>query len=176
MPPSGGGLQGPQIPLVEPMATMHDSPAQQSALMVQPPHAGTHAPPVRQTNGPPASPGFGTQGSPPQQSALEEHACPAPTQLTPVQRGTPMRSVLHVSIVSQLPAQQSHEELHVIVESLQTSPFGLHPVGLRHTPSVPPEITQPPARLPQQSESFWHTSPTTWQPLAGWQTSTPVGP
>jgi hypothetical protein len=29
---------------------------------------------------------------------------------------------------------------------------------------------------PQQSESFVHRSPTTWHPLAGWQTSTPVGP
>jgi hypothetical protein len=44
MPPSGGGLHGPQIPDVDPMATMHDSPAQQSALTVHPPQEGTHAP------------------------------------------------------------------------------------------------------------------------------------
>jgi hypothetical protein len=29
---------------------------------------------------------------------------------------------------------------------------------------------------PQQSPSAMHRSPTTWHPLAGWQTSTPVGP
>jgi hypothetical protein len=79
-------------------------------------------------------------------------------------------------MVSQLPAQQSHEELQLMVASLQTSPFGLHPIGLRQTPSVPPEITQAPACLSQQSESWVQTSPTTWHPLAGWQTSTPVGP
>jgi hypothetical protein len=45
-PPSGGGLQGPQTPLVEPMATTHDEPAQQSALIVQPPHLGTQDPPA----------------------------------------------------------------------------------------------------------------------------------
>jgi hypothetical protein len=81
-----------------------------------------------------------------------------------------------VSIVSQLPAQQSHDELQLLVESLHTSPFGLHPIGLRHTPRLPPEMTQEPAWVSQQSESFMHTSPTTWHPLAGWQTSTPVGP
>jgi hypothetical protein len=126
---------------------------------------------------------LGTHGRPPQQSALDEQAWPAATQLTPVHRGTPMRSGLHVSIVSQLPEQQSHEALQLIVDSLQTSPFGLHEcpasswnVGFRQTPSGPPEKTQPPAWLPQQSASFVHTSPTTWQPLAGWQTRTPVGP
>jgi hypothetical protein len=55
------------------MATMHDSPAQQSALMVQPPHTGTHAA-VLQMKDDPASPGFGTQGTPPQQSALDAQA------------------------------------------------------------------------------------------------------
>jgi hypothetical protein len=90
-----------------------------------------------------------------------------------------------VSIVSQLPLQQSHDALQLIVFSLHTSPFGLHETGLRHTPSEPlPEkshVTLPepgpgsPAD-PQQSESPEQTSPTTWQPLAGWQMSTPVGP
>jgi hypothetical protein len=133
----------------------------------------------------PASPGFGTQGSPPQQSALDTQDCPVATHVAPVQRGTPMMSGLHVSMVWQLPEQQSHDALHDLVESLQTSPFGLHPVGLRQTPSgLPAAITQvtlpapgpgSPAD-PQQSESVVHTSPTTWQPLAGWQTRTPVGP
>ena len=94
-------------------------------------------------------------------------------------------SCLHVSIVSQLPLQQSHEELHDIVFSLQTSPSGLQPIGLRQTPSVDgavmthvtgvPEPPGNPAE-PQQSVSVVQRSPTTWQPLAGWQTSAPVGP
>ena len=81
-----------------------------------------------------------------------------------------------MSCVSQLPEQQSHDELQDIVLSLQTSPLGLHPVGLRHTPSVPPDRTHEPACVSQQSLSLVHRSPTTWQPLAGWQTSCPVGP
>jgi hypothetical protein len=90
-----------------------------------------------------------------------------------------------VSSFSQLPLQQSHDELHDIVASLQTSPSGLQPIGLRHTPSAAlPDLThvtglpEPPGRPadPQQSPSVAHRSPTTWQPLAGWQTSTPVGP
>jgi hypothetical protein len=60
---------------------MHVVPAQQSALIVQPPQRATHviAP---HTNGGPASAGLGTQGSPPQQSAAEAQAFPAATQLT----------------------------------------------------------------------------------------------
>jgi hypothetical protein len=155
---------------------MHVSPAQQSALTVHPPQVGTHVPPPKQTNcGTPPS-GFGTQGKPLQQSALVEHALPATTHEAPVHRGTPTLSVRQVSWVSQLPLQQSHEALQLIVFSLQTSPFGLHPTGLRHTPSGPPpeksHVMFPdpgpgsPAE-PQQSESFAQTSPTTWQPLAG---------
>jgi hypothetical protein len=184
-PPSGGGLHGPQIPAVVPCPMMHVEPAQQSALIVQPPQVGTHFPPPKQTNCgvPPA--GFGTHGSPLQQSALVEQAWPAATHMAPAHRGTPTLSCRHVSIVSQLPAQQSHDALQLIVFNLHTSPFGLHPVGLRHTPMVPPlvilQVTLPdpgpgsPAD-PQQSESFEHESPTTWQPLAGWQMSTSVGP
>jgi hypothetical protein len=90
-----------------------------------------------------------------------------------------------VSCVSQFPLQQSHEELHDIVCSLQTSPSGLHPIGLRHTPTVlggvMTQVTglcDPPGKPeePQQSVSCVHRSPTIWQPLAGWQTSAPVGP
>ncbi len=94
-------------------------------------------------------------------------------------------SCRHVSCVSQLPLQQSHEALQLIVCNLHTSPFGLQPVGLRHTPRGPPpeksHVTFPapgpgnPAD-PQQSKSCAHTSPTTWHPLAGWQIRTPVGP
>jgi len=90
-----------------------------------------------------------------------------------------------VSCVSQLPAQQSHDELQDIVLSLQTSPSGLHPIGLRQIPIVSPALMthvtglrDPPGRPvePQQSPSLMQRSPTTWQPLAGWQTKTPVGP
>jgi hypothetical protein len=90
-----------------------------------------------------------------------------------------------VSCVSQLPAQQSHDELQDIVWSLQTSPSGLQPMGLRQMPTVAGAVMlqvtglpEPPGSPvdPQQSESFVHRSPTTWHPLAGWQTSTPVGP
>jgi hypothetical protein len=96
-----------------------------------------------------------------------------------------MLSCLHVSCVSQLPAQQSHDELQLIVDSLQTSPFGLQPCGSRQMPSTPPPLVShvtglvdPPGRpvAPQQSTSVVHRSPTGWQPLAGWQTRTPVGP
>jgi hypothetical protein len=85
----------------------------------------------------------------------------------------------------QLPLQQSHEPLQLIVESLQMSPSGLQPDGFRHTPRLWPGtmlqvtgVPEPPGRPaePQQSPSFVHVSPTTWQPLAGRQTSTPVGP
>jgi hypothetical protein len=85
----------------------------------------------------------------------------------------------------QLPEQQSHVSLHCICASLQTSPFGLHPMGRRHTPTVAGGVMthvtgfpDPPAipLAPQQSPSRVQRSPTGWQPLAGWQTSTPVGP
>jgi hypothetical protein len=157
---------------------MQVSSAQQSALSVHPPQVGTQLA-VKQTRVEPASPGFGlgTQGRPLQQSALETHACPAPTHAAPVQRGTPTLSSLQVSCVSQLPLQQSHDELQLIVASLQTSPFGLHPFGLRQFPRMPGGVMlQAPTALSQQSLSFRQTSPTTWQPLAGWQTKTPVGP
>src|SRR6185437_12267271 len=67
----------------------------------------------------------------------------------------------------------------------QTSPSGFQPCGFLHTPTVAPAaFTQvtgwvgPPGRPdePQQSLSCVQTSPTTWQPLAGWQMRTPVGP
>jgi hypothetical protein len=92
---------------------------------------------------------------------------------------------LQVSSVSQLPAQQSHDELHDIVASLQTSPFGLQPIGLRQIPTGPPPLVshvtglfEPPGNPlePQQSASTRQRSPTGWHPLAGWQTRTPVGP
>jgi hypothetical protein len=92
---------------------------------------------------------------------------------------------LQVSSTSQLPLQQSHDALQLLVCSLQTSPSGLQPLGLRQTPTVAggvmlhvtafPDPPGSPAD-PQQSLSFVHRSPTTWHPLAGWQTRAPVGP
>jgi hypothetical protein len=47
-----------------------------------------------------------------------------------------------------------------------------------HTTGLP-EVGMPAsmnASDPQQSVSVTHVSPSTWQPVAGWQMSTPVGP
>ena len=113
---------------------MQLSPAQQSALIVQAPHAGTQACPLHTNCGPPEpAPGLGTQGARLQQSALDRHCRPAPTQLDPVQRGTPTLSGLHVSLW-QLPEQQSHDALQLMLASRQTSPLGLHERGLRQLP------------------------------------------
>jgi hypothetical protein len=79
--------------------------------------------------GVPPSTGFGTQGRLLQQFALEAHAPPGITHVVPEQRGTPSESWWHVSRFWQLPLQQSHEALHDMVASLQTSPSGLHPFG-----------------------------------------------
>jgi hypothetical protein len=128
---------------------------------------------------------LGTHGAPLQQSALDAHPLPAATHCAPVHRGTPTLSCLQVSSVSQLPEQQSQDELHDMVASLQTSPLGLHPIGLRQMPTGPPPLMSHVTGLfeapgsplePQQSESARQMSPTGLQPLAGWQTSTPVGP
>jgi hypothetical protein len=130
-------------------------------------------------------PGLGMHGAPLQQSALDAHDAPALKQTASAQRGTPRLSCLQVSCVSQLPAQQSHDELHDMFCSLQTSPLGLHPMGRRQTPSGPPPLmsqvtglVEPPGSpvAPQQSPSAVQRSPTGWQPLAGWQMRIPVGP
>jgi hypothetical protein len=92
---------------------------------------------------------------------------------------------LQVSCVSQLPLQQSQDALQDVVMSLHTSPSGLQPIGLRHTPTTLGGVMSHVTGLlgpfgipaePQQSLSCAQMSPTTWQPLAGWQTSTFVGP
>jgi len=161
--------QGWQTPDVPPTATKHAAPPQQSALVVHLPHAAEHD--VPQMN-PGAPEGFGMQGRPLQQSALVAHAEPAPTHVAPVHRGTPTLSCRHVTppFWLQLPEQQSHDALQEVVESLQTSPFGLHPWGLLQIPRrAPAAFAQDPAWASQQSESPRHVSPTTWHPLAGWQ-------
>jgi hypothetical protein len=164
------------MPWVLPAATTHDVPAQQSALSVHWPQAATHAVPEHKKGGAAPATGLGTHGAPPQQLALDAHAPPVTTHCAPAQRGTPMLSCLQVSSVSQLPLQQSHDELHDIVLSLHTSPSGMQPIGLRQMPIVDgavmsqvTAIPDPPGKPaePQQSPSFVQRSPTTWQPLAG---------
>jgi hypothetical protein len=161
--------QGWQMPDVLPTATKHAAPPQQSALVVHLPHAAEHDCPQTNVGDPD---GFGMHGRPLQQSALEAHAAPAPTQVAPVQRGTPTLSCLHVMppFCSQLPEQQSQDALQEVVASLQTSPFGLHPWGLLQIPSSAPAVfAHEPAAASQQSASLWQVSPTKWHPLAGWQ-------
>jgi hypothetical protein len=185
VPPSGGGTHGPHTPSALPTATMHVSPGQQSALTVHLPQFCTQPPgPLKQMYGG-VPPGLGTQGRSLQQFALDAHEPPGMTHVRAAQRGTPRLSCLHVSSFSQLPLQQSHEALHDIVASLQTSPSGLQPMGLVQMPTalgaVMSHVTglpEPPGSpaLPQQSVSCVQRSPTTWQPLAGWQTRTSVGP
>jgi hypothetical protein len=124
------------MPWALPGATMHEVPGQQSALLVQALHAAWHAVPLQMNAGVPPSAGFGTQFAPLQQLALDAHAAPVAAHVPGAQRGTPTLSCLQVSIVWQLPAQQSQEELQLIVLSLQTSPSGLQPMGRRQTPTV----------------------------------------
>ena len=45
VPPSGGGLQGPQVPCAVPSEWMQVDPTQQSASTVHEPQFGTHGPP-----------------------------------------------------------------------------------------------------------------------------------
>ena len=173
---------GPQIPCVLPAGMEHDVPGQQSAVVLQAPHDGTHALPKQAKGGLP--PGLGTHGAPLQQSALDAQDAPASTHCEKAHRGTPTLSCRQVSSW-QLPEQQLQVSLHDIWSRRQTSPLGLQPIGSRHTPTVDGAVTthvtgllEPPAMplAPQQSPSWWQRSPTGWQPLAGWQTRTPVGP
>jgi hypothetical protein len=182
-PPSVTLPHGPQVPFVLPLGTTQLVPTQQSALMVHGPHAGWQVSCEQMNGGLPL--GLGTHGALLQQFALVAQEPPAATHCAAAQRGTPTESSLQVSPWWQLPLQQSHEALHDSVSRRHTSPSGLQPCGLRHTPielgGVMSQVTgvpEPPGRPaePQQSLSFVQRSPTTWQPLAGWQTKAPVGP
>jgi hypothetical protein len=92
VPLLGGEPQGPHTPLVEPRGTEHDVPGQQSADVVQAPHALTHVAVKQMKGGDAPATGLGTQGTAPQQSALEAHAPPDFTQVAGEQRGTPTLS------------------------------------------------------------------------------------
>jgi hypothetical protein len=168
------GLHGPQTPMVLPFGMSHVSPGQQSAFTVHAPHACTHDVAPQTKGGVPF--GLGTHGRALQQLALDAHAPPAGTHCAGAQRGTPTLSRWQVSSVLQLPLQQSQLALHDVPFSLHTSPSGLQPIGLRHTPIVAPgclsQVTgwpDPPGKPaePQQSPSLVQRSPTGWQPLAG---------
>jgi hypothetical protein len=127
-----------------------------------------------------------------QQSALEAQAPPASAHSPSAHRGMPSLSCLHVSCVSQLPAQQLQSLLQLDDLSLQTSPFGMHalpasepPVGLRQIPAVSPalmtHVTSPSPGVPlpappQHWELLVQRSPSMRHPEAGWHTRTPVGP
>jgi hypothetical protein len=126
---------------------------------------------------------LGTHGLPLQQSALVAHAPPGLLQVASAQRGTPSLSCLQVPAKLPMPVQQSVRALHELVEILHTSPVGSQPMGSEQTPFWQVtgwlEVGNPAsanAAEPQQSLLVLQVSPTTWQPVAGWQTSTPVGP
>jgi hypothetical protein len=182
--PASGWLHGLHTPRVLPFGATQLSPGQQSASTVHAPQPGTHAAIEQTKGGIPPGTGLGTQGVPLQQLALDAHAPPGGTQVSPAQRGTPSPSSLQVSWTMQFPLQQSHEALQVMVGSLHTSPSGLQPTGFRQMPTVPGgmklQVTGTvgwpgsPAE-PQQSLSLVQVSPGAWQPLFGMQTSTPVG-
>jgi hypothetical protein len=176
-------VHGPHTPRALPAVNAHEVPGQQSASFEHAPHAAMHDAVLHTKGGVPAA--FGTQGALPQQLALDAQAPPAATHLAGAQRGTPTLSWWQVSWFSQLPLQQSHDALHDCVFSLQTSPSGLQPIGVRQMPTVLGGVISqvmgfpdPPGKPadPQQSPSRVQRSPTGWHPLAGWQTSTPVGP
>jgi hypothetical protein len=122
---------GPHLPIELPVATMQPVPVQQSAFVVhEPPHAMQLV--EAQTKGG-LPPGLGTHGLPLQQSALVEHTlppvpAPASGSHALAHRGTPRLSGLQAVLLLPRPAQQSWFALHDIVMSLQTSPFGVHPM------------------------------------------------
>ena len=179
----------PHDPLDEPPGITQGRPVQQSAVVVQPPAAGTHD--VPHLRGAPPSVTFvGTQGSP-QQSALLEQTSPvlgpASAQLpTPVQRGIPTMSCWQtVGSLFTFPAQQLFSALQVPEASLQIAPAPRHEPPLSQRPTDSPaamlHVTKlfvfPPGSSaePQQSLLARQRSPVGWHPLGAWHTSTPVG-
>jgi len=137
----------PQVPTVDPGATKHSVPVQQSPLIVHEPPGGAHVPPVMQRSAPEAS---GTQGTSSQQSAAEAQLSPPTRQLlpSPLQRGTPSWSVSQMPPLAPSPPQQSaraEEMLHAYSFRWQTLPCGLHAppslgplMGVRQIPMLLP--------------------------------------
>lgn len=91
-----------QLPRIEPTGTIHCTPVQQSAVVVQAPPPATQVVPQRRW--PVES---GTQGEPLQQSCADAQAPPALTQVViALQRGMPVPSSLQQSF-PEVQAQQS---------------------------------------------------------------------
>lgn len=165
--PGGGAVaDAPQTPLVAPAATLHGSPAQQSAVVVHVAPVAWQAVP-EQTSTPAA---FGVQGLL-QQSALEAHTVPAAggavAQSTPVvarQRGMPRLSCTQLVLTCcTVPEQQRSVDEQENVERRQMDPAGLHLWPLSQRPTVAPVallhvvVTSAPSgspTAPQQSVSF----------------------
>ena len=164
-------------------------PAQQSAVVVQPPVLGTQL--VPHTKGEPPGTLFGTHASP-QQSALDAQGCPwvvPASGHTPVivQRGMPRLSCWQSQgCVCTVPAQQRSVALHDVVASLQIAPAGEHlfPLSQRPTGSLAfafeqcTSLAAPPVGVPgapQQSLSIRQSSPVGRHPVGGSQMKTPVG-
>lgn len=184
MPP----VEPPQVPEVEPGATVHGRPEQQSAVVVHAPPEGMHFAALHTKGGEPD--GLGTHGRL-QQSALDAHALPVNVAGSAVQstsaarqRGMPRLSCLQVFFWSTLPAQQFAFALQDSDWRRQMAPAGLHLLPLSQRPIVAPAALEqvtfesgPSGSVaePQQSLSSWQSSPVGWQPLGGWQMRTPVG-
>jgi hypothetical protein len=145
---------------------MQDAPGQQSPLVVHPPPQATQLLVLQRNGGLP--PALGTHGFPLQQSALVAQAAPPSWQLWSAHRGTPRLSGAHAVFLLPRPAQQSWFALQLVVMSLQTSPFGVHPmccwqVPLMHATACP-EVGRPASMSawdPQQSSLVTHVSPST---------------
>lgn len=138
VPEGGGGgvvVEPPHEPTSEPGGTLHAMPEQQSAVVVQLPPEGTHAPP--QTSLPLAS---GVQGRP-QQSALDAHALPVCAdgfvQSTGAirQRGMPRLSCLQTGSWRALPEQQVALALQLFSIRRQIWPAAWHLLPLSHRPN-----------------------------------------
>jgi hypothetical protein len=170
VPPSGvpgvpGVAAAPHVPAVAPALTLHGSPAQQSAVVVQLPPVGWHATPEHTST--PAA--FAVHGLL-QQSALEAHTVPAgggfvqSTAFPTRQRGMPRLSCTQfVFTCWTVPEQQRSVAWHENAASRQIEPAGLHLLPLSQRPTMAPAAllhvvfaSAPSGRPaePQQSLSF----------------------
>jgi hypothetical protein len=86
----GGGIGGAQVPTVDPGGVWQTLPAQQSALIVQPPLEGTQGGPASGTLLQRSCPVLsGTQGAPLQQSPVNAQVSPDCRHPVARHRGTP---------------------------------------------------------------------------------------
>jgi hypothetical protein len=174
----------PHVPPSAPGSLLHVSPEQQSLAVVQLPPDPTHAGWQRRTPLPSGAHGF------PQQSAEEAHCVPAggglvqsPTLIIR-QRGILSESrwqhssgwLLHVPFFNPGGSQQLLLTLHELEPpTLQVWPAALHALPFEHRPYLSEELVFEHG-TPQQSLSFWQSSPVGWQPDGFWQTFSPFCP